>query len=139
MTEEEYIGAIDANFPYDDEGKWKALIAEGANISDNAAYMALHEIICGAPPGISLSALEEMLEYWSEEYDHPTKPIVLKIARARLKGITAPENEVLSYMDVIAQYPGLHNALGVVAGSPDDWTEAVERKYNQIRIKWGKC
>jgi hypothetical protein len=142
MTEIEYIESIDACFPYNDEKACKATIDEGISISDNAAYMALYEI-CGAPPEIPQSDLQQMLEYWNSKYNHPTKPIVMNAAKAVMRGVYLPEEKILRCLDEIAMYPGLYNAVGILwqaAPRGGDWpgraTEAVEQRCDDIRRRW---
>jgi hypothetical protein len=128
----EYIERIDASFPHDDEKAWKATIDEGIRLSDNAAYMALLAI-CSSSCETSRDESDRMIQYWSSHYDHPTKPVVLKAARARIGRSEMPEDECLRYLSEIAAYPGLYNAVGIVwQAAPRDkaWvgkaTEAVE-------------
>ena len=142
MNEAEYDEKIDASFPYDDEEAWKAVIDEGIGISDNGAYIALHEI-CGAPPEIPQANLGRMIEYWASRYDHPTKPIMMIAAQAVVRGEALPEQDVLKYLDEIALYPGLYAAAGILwwagprdEGSPSGSTDRIERKYQEIRNKW---
>ncbi len=142
MNEAEYDEKIDACFPYDDEEAWKAVIDEGISISDNAAYIALHEI-CGAPPEIPQADLARMVEYWASRYDHPTKPIMLIAAQAVLRGGALPEQDVLKYLDEVALYPGLYATAAILwwagpreEGSPSRSTERIEQKHQQIRSRW---
>lgn len=87
MDEIEYIDMIDAAFPYDDEGAWKAIIDQGVEISDNAAYVVLLKI-CGAPSEVPVAELERMLECWSSKFEHPAKPMVLRAARTVIHDIS---------------------------------------------------
>jgi hypothetical protein len=142
MNETEYINRIDLYFPYDDEKAWKAAIDQGTSISDNAAYMAL-QMICSGAGNIAQADLQRMLEYWSSHYDHPTKPTVLKAVKALLNDTCLVEEEALRYLDEIAAYPGLYNAIGIIwqaAPRGEDWggraTEGVETRYDDIRKKW---
>ncbi len=138
MDEIEYIKSIDACFPYEDEKAWRAVIDEGVAISDNAAYMALHAI-CAYSSSMRRSDLDRMLEYWSSQYDHPTKTIVLRAAKAAIQGISLPEEDILKDLDEIAEHPGLYNALGIVCNAaPGDNSaaEAVERRCNEIYRRW---
>jgi hypothetical protein len=140
--EMEYIERIDASFPYDDEKAWKAIIDEGIRLSGNAAYMALLAT-CSSSAATSGNELERLIRYWSSRYDHPTKPAVLKAARALIGGSDMPEDECLRYLSEIAAYPGLYNAVGIVwRAAPRDEgrvgkaTEAVERKCEEIYNAW---
>ncbi|MCL5282217.1 MAG: hypothetical protein M1376_20195 [Planctomycetes bacterium] len=142
MTEIEYIESIDACFPYDHEKAWKAVVDEGINISDNAAYMALYRI-CGPPADLPDSEVRRMLEYWTSKYNHPTKSMMLNAAKAVVHGADLPEEEILRCLDEIATYPGLYNAIGILwqaAPRGGDWpgraTEAVEQKCDEIRKGW---
>jgi hypothetical protein len=142
MNEIEYTNSIDLYFRYDNEKAWKAAIDQGIRISDNAAYLALQRICSGTthvPPG----DVRRMLDCWTSRCKHPTKPTVLKAAKAILNEECLPEAEVLRSMDEVAAYPGLYNALGLIwqaAPREDDWsgnaTQAVEKKYDDIRKSW---
>ncbi len=84
-----------------------------------------------------------MLEYWTSRYSHPTKPIMLNAAKAVMRGIHLPEEEILGGLEEIARYRGLYNAIGVLwqtAPRGGEWpgraTEAVEEKCDQIRKQW---
>jgi hypothetical protein len=142
MNEVEYIKRIDASFPHDDDEAWKAVIDEGISISDNAAYMALHAI-CSESPAIPRDEVDRMIQYWSSRYDHPTKPVVLNAAKAVICGADIPEDEILRYLDEIASYPGLYNAVGIVRkATPEDKTRTgmatatVEQRCEEIYTTW---
>jgi len=142
--ETEYYNKIDTRFPYDDEGAWKAAIDEGISISDNGAYMALHEI-CGAPPEIRQMDLAKMLDYWASRYDHPTKSIMIVAAKAVIRGEYLPEQDVLKYLDEIASYANLYAAAGILwwaaprdRGWPGSATDRVEQKFAEITDRWRK-
>jgi len=135
MTEKEYLDKIDAAFPYEDKGEWMAAIDEGISISAEAAYGALNEI-CAAPPEVALSDLEDMVDYWSSRFDHPLKDMVLKMARAWLRGVGVPEVEILSAWNIISQYRDFYCALIVVAGPPLDWSDTLDEKYAKIANRW---
>ena len=57
MNEEEFLNSIDCRFPYEDKGKWRALILQGKNISDNASFGVLEEI-ARKPHGNQVSEIE---------------------------------------------------------------------------------
>ncbi len=84
-----------------------------------------------------------MFEYWAARYNHPTKPTVIKAAKAVMHNGCLPEAEILRCLDEIAAYPGLYNAIGILwqaAPKDGDWmgraTEAVEQKCDEIRGRW---
>jgi hypothetical protein len=135
MNEREYIDSIDMAFPYDNEEEWKVVIDEGIRISDNAAYMALYEI-CSRSRPVPKVALGRMFRYWSARYDHPTKPIVVKAAIAILSGKGLPADEVLEYLDAIAGYPGLYNAVEIVYHACRCDSERVDKKYSEVYESW---
>ncbi len=138
MDEITFINAIDGRFPYDSEQAWQALVIQGATISDNAAFMVLHEI-CRAPlDDAAAPLLYGMLEFWAAQYAHPTSPIVIEAARAMIDKIDLPLETVLKYMEQIKPYCGLYNALAIVSCAGDDATGAVDEKYCEIVKEWQK-
>lgn len=143
MDEIEYIRRIDAHFPFRNGRKWKAVIDQSINISDNAAYMALHAIVVGRPSRLALSETQRMIDYWSSRYDHPAKSIVLTAARAILSNEFLSEQESLKYLDAVAVYRGLYNAVAIIyaAAKPDDRLgsvpDVVERRWREIIACWG--
>ncbi len=99
--------------------------------------------MCAAPPEMPLTDLQRMLEYWDSKYVHPTKAVVMNAARAVMRGVYLPEEEILRYLGEIAVHPGLYNAIGILwqaAPRDGDWpgtaTEAVEEKCDEIRKGW---
>lgn len=135
MNEKEYIESIDACFPYENEGEWKAIIDEGICISDNCAYMALYEICCGYQ-NIPKSNLLSMLEYWALKYSHPIKNILLEVATAFIKGTKLPEDKALKYLDIIANYPGFYNAANIVSIAGPENSKRIKQKHDEIVSKW---
>lgn len=131
MNEYEYIEKIDASFPYGEEQEWKACIDEGISISDNAAYMALHEICC-APSDISRADSLKMLEYWSSKYHHDTKGVVLEAAKALIYDTAISERDALAALNEIANYPGLYNAAAIVYFAAVPENENIQKNTIQL-------
>jgi uncharacterized protein with ATP-grasp and redox domains len=138
MDEVTFITTIDCQFPYADEQAWQSIAIQGATISDNAAFAVLHEICC-APIGEASAALQhKMLEFWVTQYSHPISPIVVEAGKAIIDQTDLPLETVLKYMDQIAPYYGLYNALAIVYFACDDITGEADKKYNEILGKWQK-
>ncbi|UCC22737.1 MAG: hypothetical protein JSW23_01315 [Planctomycetota bacterium] len=135
MNEYEYIEKIDASFPYGEEQEWKACIDEGISISDNAAYMALHEI-CRASSDISRADSLKMLGYWSSKYHHDTKGVILEAAKALIYDTAISERDALAALNEIANYPGLYNAAAIVYFAAVPENENIQKKYDAIVRRW---
>ncbi len=135
-----FIYGIDCNFPYEDEAAWKSLVLQGAALSDNAAFMVLHEI-CRAPSSVPTTLCYKMLEFWMAHYSHPLNSIVLEAGRTFIDKTYLPPSVVLGYMEQIKTHWGLHNALALVYCACDideevDAAEKVEEKHKEILEYW---
>ncbi len=135
MDEIEFIDSIDACFPYKDEVKWRELIRLGAQISDNASFMVLHEI-CRAPNEISQNDQLQMLKAWDSEFSHPIKEEMLEIAKSMIAEKLLPTEKVIKMLEKISRYKGLYNALGLVYFACNDETGKVDAVYKRIIKKW---
>jgi hypothetical protein len=67
----------------------------------------------------------------------------MNAARAVMRGEFLPEAEILRYLDEIAEYSGLYNAVGIVwQAAPRDtnWVgraaEPVERRCDEVYRRW---
>lgn len=137
MSETEFIEKIDGNFPYHSEPEWRALVELGASISPNAAYMVLHEI-CRAPLSkkVTLKSKRAMLEYWRQNFNHPTMTSVLRAAEVMIKGEDLPVEESMSIMKIISAYPNQYNALSIPYFACDDIDERADELYQKIISAW---
>ena len=135
VNEIEFIESIDSCFPYSDEQKWRSLIKQGAQISDNAAYMVLHEI-CRAPNEVPEEIQLRILCEWENHFDHPVKDLVVESGRAIINGTNIPLGKAIKYLNEISKYKGNYNALSIVYFSCDDIDGQVDNVYNQIIKMW---
>ncbi len=137
MSETEFIEKIDGNFPYHSEPEWRALVELGASISQNAAYMVLHEI-CRAPRSkkVTLKSKRAMLEYWRQNFNHPTMTSVLRAAEVMIKGEELPVEESMSIMKIISAYPNQYNALSIPYFACDDIDGRADELYQKIISAW---
>ncbi|MDX2033712.1 MAG: hypothetical protein SF339_23755 [Blastocatellia bacterium] len=135
MTEEEFIRGIDCAFPYDDRAAAERVIEEGAALSANAAFMALHEICRpSASRRVERELQWELLAAWRARFDHPLAGPVLRAARAIIEGAPLAAAEALEVMRAIESHPGQYNALAIVSFACED--EAVARVCEEILARW---
>ena len=135
MNEIEFIKSIDACFPYLDEQQWRSLIKQAAQISDNAAYMVLHEI-CRASNDVPAEIQLQILREWENCFDHPVKGLVVESGRAIIKGMNISVQKAIKYLNEISKFKGNYNALSIVYFSCDDTDGQVDDVYNQIIKMW---
>jgi hypothetical protein len=137
MNEIEFIESIDACFPYDDEEKWKQVIKQGAQISDNTSFMVLHEI-CRAPRSkkISSKKLLLILREWELAFDHPVKNLVVEAGKAIIDNTYIKNEKAIRFMEKISKYKGMYNALSIVYFSCEDSNEQVDKIYDKIVSSW---
>ncbi len=137
MYETEFIEKIDCNFPYHSEPQWQALVKLGASISTNAAYMVLHEI-CRVPRSkkVTLKSKRAMLEYWGQNFNHPTITSVLRAAEVMIKGEELAVEESMSIMENISAYPNQYNALSIAYFACDDIDGRADDLYQKIISAW---
>jgi len=138
MNEIEFIGNIDACFPYDDENEWRKLIHQGFKISDNASFMVLHEIY-GAPEEVPKSDLFSMLEEWQKTNTHPLKDELAKVVRRTIKGDVLGCDQVIELMERASIYKDLYNALGILSFACPDEDGRVDVVYKRIINQWRKA
>ena len=135
MDEMEFVKRIDACFPYTDEMQWRSLVKQGTQISDNAAFMVLHEI-CRAPEDVRREIRLQMLHEWEDHFDHPLKKLVVESGQAIIDGTYIPVEKAIKYLHQVAKFPGNYNALSIVCFSCDDTDGQVDEVYNQIIDVW---
>ncbi|MCP3889109.1 MAG: hypothetical protein GY702_09595 [Desulfobulbaceae bacterium] len=135
MNEIQFIESIDGSFPYYDKEKWKALIIKGAQISDNASFMVLHEI-CRAPKEVSVENQLKMLYEWDSNYTHPIKDLVIESGKSIIEGREISVERAIDYLMQISKFKGLYNALSIVYFSCNDTDDKADDVYNQITKEW---
>ncbi len=135
MNEQEFIESIDFNFPYEDERKSVSLIELAREISSNAAFMVLHEIV-RAPQEISSEAREALYKRWLNEFSHALLPAVCEAAEAMLSGKELSVGRALELMGRLANENGQYNALSIIYFSCDDQEGKVDSLYSQIVEQW---
>jgi hypothetical protein len=138
MNEIEFIESIDACFPYMDEPKWRSLIKQGAQISDNAAYMVLHEI-CRAPNEVPSIVQLQILNEWKENFDHPVKELVVESAVKIINKKFITVQKAIKNLNKISKFSGNYNALSIVYFSCNDTDGQVDDLYNRIMKMWEKA
>lgn len=135
MTEKKFISSIDGNFPYHDEQQALALIQRARSISDNAAFMVLHEIV-RAPASISASACRKLYDAWLADYRHPLREAVQEAAEAHLSGTRLSEERAQQLLAQCSRWPGQYNALNIIYFAVDDPHGQIDEIYKQIIHDW---
>lgn len=136
VKEGEFIQSIDAQLPYEDEGKVYDLIQQAREISDNAAFMVLYEIVF-APTTVSPITKRQLYEQWREGYHHGLLAPVTEAAEALLAGQNLSDSRVLDLMQIVEEQPHQTNALNIVCEACSDRDGTVEKRYHEIRKQWG--
>lgn len=135
MNEIEFIESIDACFPYSDKEKWQSIINQGTQISDNAAFMVLHEI-CRTPAEVPVNIQLQILKLWENSFNHPIKNLVIESAKAIINGNDLPIQKAIKYLNAISKFKGNYTALSIVYFSYNDVDGEVDKKYNEIIRIW---
>lgn len=131
-----FIESIDARFPYKNRTRCTELILEGSQISPNAAYMVLYELIV-APDKISNKILNELIYTWFEKCKAiPLSDKLVKVAHSRINEKVLPIKFILDLLTEISQYKGLYNALNIVCYSDISNSSKVYEKYKEILQYW---
>src|ERR1700730_4689052 len=136
-AESTFLSQIDCRFPYDKLEQCKSLIDRGIAISPNAAFGVLHEI-CRPPRSDRISAdrLAQLLEYWRSRFDHPAADMLGEVATSMILDLNLRVEDVITKMNILAEYPGLYAALAILYFSADDPEERLEPVVAAIRKRW---
>jgi hypothetical protein len=137
MSESEFSDLIDCRFPYRDTNGCRELIALGASISPNAAFMVHHEI-CRPPrsEAVESSVLQGLLSEWVASFNHPLLGLVLPIADEMTRGQQVEVETALRAMREVAMYRGLFAALAILSMCCDDADDKVNDLYHEIVHAW---
>ncbi len=137
MTYEEFYKEIDCNFPYQDETKWKQVIAQGHEIGLDAPFLVLHEI-CRKPFSVELDQESHMkiYEYWQSSFTHPLINILKPACLAHINNSCLSVEKVIKIMAKVRQFPKRYNALQIIYFACEDKEEVVEAKYEEILGEW---
>lgn len=135
MNEQEFIESIDFSFPYKDENRSIALINQAREISANASFMVLHEIV-RAPEEIPLELREILYKKWLSGFSHKLLPAVNEAAKLVLSGKGLPVGRALELMGQFKTETGQYCALSIVYFSCDDQEGKADDFYNDIIECW---
>jgi hypothetical protein len=137
VNESEFIDQIDCNFPHRKPMEVLCLIKLGASITPNAAYMVLYEI-CSVPyiPKLRPYLIQKRIELWEKYSPHPLNKIVVPLAIKIVRNRQISISRCLKYLDQVAQYPKMFNALNIVSSACDDPTGLVDERCHEIVHKW---
>jgi len=135
MNEQEFIELIDFNFPYEDENRSVELIKQAREISANASFMILHEIV-RAPDDVSLEIRELLYKQWLNGFSHGLLPVVSEAAESMLSGKGLAVGRVLELMEQFKTEAGQYCALSIIYFSCDDQEGKADDVYNKIIEHW---
>jgi hypothetical protein len=130
-----YLEKIDCNLPYSDFKKCKSLIDEAIDISEEAVYAVVHEIV-RVPKGAvaTLEDRKELLHYIDSSFKHPLKETVFNLSISLIESRQISPEIAISAMNKISTFKGCYGALNIAYFSC--WNDEVEKLYNSIKIKW---
>ena len=136
MNETDFIDQLDCNFPYhklDEASDW---ISKAGDVSQNATYFVLHEIL-RAPPHIERDIKEVLLQMWQTEYDQdPLYRLIERALPAYRLGQPLAENIVLTRIDQLKDQPGQLYALTLLVFAAESISEPIQARYQQILDSW---
>ncbi|WP_421358028.1 hypothetical protein [Agrobacterium rosae] len=140
--EQAFSNKIDCKFPYSNDSKATALIAEARSISTNAEFCVLYEIV--SPPasqGLPKLTQRELLAAWIENATSPLAARIVDLASQVIDGGKVPTETALNEMHEVAVFEGQYAALAVVshlayAGSEGFDHELIDTLEQQIRMRW---
>jgi hypothetical protein len=135
MNEQEFIESIDFIFPYKDENKYMALINQARDISANASFMILHEIV-RAPEEISIELRENLYNKWLNGFSHKLLPAVSEAAKSMLSDKELSVGRAMELMGQFKTEAGQYCALSIVYFSCDDQEGKADDFYNEIIEHW---
>lgn len=136
MTETEFIDSIDCNFPYSDIHAATDLITQAGEISTNAIFMVLHEIL-RAPAHIALPSKELLFSLWLNEYeDQALYRFMRRCVPAYLKNELVPVGVVVQLIEQLAPHTGQLVLLGLCYFACDDKTGEAKAAYQTVLDLW---
>jgi len=138
MNELEFIQRIDCNFPYNNREKCSALIAQAVSISDNCAFMVLHELV-RPPKKVQPSLIKELYEEWKNTFNHPLVEEIEVSVNALLNNVSLETSKGLEIMKKVENYPGQYNALALAYYSTNEKSGKVKSKHNSILRAWANA
>ena len=130
-----FMDKIDCNFPYSDLTKSKFLIDEATEISEEAVFSIIHEIV-RVPKGTSVKVEDrkELLKYINNSFDHPLKETVLNLSRMLIEEQEISTEKIISVMNKISGFKDNYNALSIAYFA--SWSEEIEEIYDDIKEQW---
>lgn len=139
LLELEFIDKIDGAFPYHDPKACSKLIDEAIRISPNSVF-AVTEEICRIPDedreNIPYLFLTGLLKTIDEKFDHPLKPLVLKIAGRMLKQEETTVEEAGKNLEQVRPYPGQYAAMNILYFSCFDDEGKLDKVWDSIIAEW---
>jgi hypothetical protein len=137
MNEDEFLDSIDCCFPYEDEGRWRALILQGKEISDNAAFGVLEEI-SRKPYGnpVSEQAQLTMVAAWEAENKHPLTHSVIEAAKAIVTNQPLSVDRALELLSQAQAYRNQYGALNIIYFACDDRQGRADEMWHKIVNSW---
>jgi hypothetical protein len=137
MTEEEFVNAVDGNFPFRHRVKWRALSSKAARISPNAAFMVLHEVCrLPVPRNVTLAERPEIIAHLKRRFRHPALRVIRPAMLSYLGGNRLRPSTAAALMHRLEPHVGQYNALIICHYSADDRQGALERTHRSIVQAW---
>lgn len=139
VAERCFCDSIDCCFPYDDRERASALVREACSISTTAAFCVASEL--ARPPrsaGVTTTRLLELLDELSVGFEHPSKDLVLSVARRMAVGEELPVAESIALMGQLHSDASGWSALALILMSCDDVDGEAEAAYERTLGSWGK-
>jgi hypothetical protein len=137
MTEQEFLDAIDCNFPYRDEAFARRLVLEACGPSANAAFAVLDEL---ARPGKGVDApieiRQSLISLLESTLKHPLVPVLVPVARRLVVGENVSVPDACACLNAIRAYPEQYAALTLAYLSCDDRDREADRLNEHIRKSW---
>jgi phosphate uptake regulator len=136
MTETDFIERVECNFPYDNFDLASEIISQAGDVSQNAVYLVLHEIL-RAPPTIKPQAKELFLQMWQTDYeDDPIFRFIHRCIPAYMKQELVSVDIVVKLIEQMATHTGQIYALSLLYFACDDVTGEAKAAYHTVLSLW---
>jgi hypothetical protein len=133
--ENQFLEAIDCNFPYNDRVAAEDLIKKAATISDEALFAVLFEIVKLPKSASGKKEMQKsLLKTWERVNKSPLAIDLLPLINKKLDGELITVSSVLEVLECIRPYKNSYSALNLVSSLAYD--ETIEERYDEISKGW---
>jgi hypothetical protein len=136
MTETDFIEQVDCNFPYLSFDRASEVISQAGEVSQNAVYLVLHEIL-RAPPSVTAETKQLLLRMWQTEYEEDS---LFRFVRRCIPAYTqkelVPIEIVVKLIEQLAAHKGQVFALTLLYFSCDDANGEAKAAYQTVLSLW---